>query len=143
MMHKFTFIFLAALVALLGLSTAVQAVPAEADAPQTNGARFARGLPPLAPAKGVSLILCFFIELAYSLRTALTVVKRHKQKPSPSARAAVKRMDGMSPILRFLIELAYSLRTTLTVVKRNKYSSTTSRPSATYSGHRAENTIGN
>ena len=77
MMHK-SFILLAALFTLLGLSTAVQAVPLKRE---TNAARFARGLPPLPPVnlkrtEGMSLTLYFFIELTYSLRTTLTVAKR-------------------------------------------------------------------
>ena len=73
MMQKFTFI-LAALVTLLGLSTAVQAVPFEAGAlvkRETNAARFARGMPPLRPSKrtgGMFPVLYFLIELTYSLR---------------------------------------------------------------------------
>jgi hypothetical protein len=76
MVQKFTFILLAALVTLFGLSTTVRAVPAEADAlvkRETNAARFARGLPPLPPSNlkrtgGMSLALYFLIELTYSLR---------------------------------------------------------------------------
>ena len=92
-MYKFAFILLVALVTLLGLSTAVQAGTAEADASmkrETNAARFAQGMPPLAPAKrmeGMSSILYFLIELAYSLQTTLTVVKRKHHNPSPSKAA--------------------------------------------------------
>ena len=54
MMHKFAFILLAALVTLFGLSTAVQAAPAEANVLvkwETNAARFKRGMSPLPPVK--------------------------------------------------------------------------------------------
>jgi hypothetical protein len=53
-MQRFTAIFLVALVALLGLSTPVHAIPARADTLAkrgTNAERFARGLPPLPPTK--------------------------------------------------------------------------------------------
>jgi hypothetical protein len=73
MMRKF---LLAALVTLLGLSTAVQAVPVADDAlvmRDTNAARFARGMPPLPPVKrseGMSPILYFLIELPTHYGTA-------------------------------------------------------------------------
>jgi hypothetical protein len=54
MMQRFAFVLLVALVALLGLSTAVHAVPIGSATPvkrETNAMRFARGLPPLPPVK--------------------------------------------------------------------------------------------
>jgi hypothetical protein len=73
MMRKF---LLAALVTLLGLSTAVQAIPLEDDAlvmRDTNAARFARGMPPLPPVKrteGMSPDTLPFNRVAYSLRNS-------------------------------------------------------------------------